>query len=175
MNSVSEPFLLGQWPKDGPSGSGDSERFISVDGRCWALIFISAMSRARRPRHQFQQPHQAAAMLVMDGYPRWMLARAIRGLVGLLAVLLVLGPVAVWFGWMTELASVAVIGGGMVMLIGILPMTAMLAFFHAPPPLILWMAPRLNTFVQALRLVPPARWPAAGLERPPRFGALPGR
>lgn len=133
------------------------------------------MSRDQRPRTQFQQPHQAAAMRVMDGYPRWMLTRAIRGLVCLLVALLVLGPVAIWLGWMAELVPVVVTAGGLVMLVGILPMVAMLAFFHAPPPLVLWLTPILNACAPARRLLPPARWPAAGPERPPRFGALPGR
>lgn len=114
-------------------------------------------------------------MRVMDGYPRWMLTRAIRGLVCLLVALLVLGPVAIWMGWVAELVSVVVISGGLVMLVGILPMVAMLTFFYAPPPLVLWLTPVLRTCASARRLLPPARWPAAGLERPPRFAALLGR
>lgn len=126
------------------------------------------MSRAKRPHPHFEQPHQAAAMHVMDGYPRWVLTRAIRGLLYLLVGLPVLGLVALKLGLVAELASVIVVAGGLTAAIGMLPMVAMLAIFWAPPPQLLRLTtPALSVFASAPPVAPGA-WPAAGLERPPR-------
>lgn len=113
------------------------------------------------------QPHQAAALRVLDGLPRQLLLTAIAALCCLLVAFVLLAPSAIAAEALPQLLRGVILTAATIALLGALPMILGLAVYHMPPrpaP----AAPRRNTPLVPHPHQPAPTTPAAGIERPPR-------